>query len=32
VKDVLVFFNNHYSGNAAQNALEFAQLLAETTA
>ncbi len=26
-EDVLVFFNNHYSGSAAQNALEFAELL-----
>jgi uncharacterized protein YecE (DUF72 family) len=27
VEDVLVFFNNHYSGSAVQNALEFAELL-----
>jgi len=26
-QDVLVFFNNHYTGSAAQNALEFAELL-----
>ena len=25
--EVLIFFNNHYSGSAAQNALEFAELL-----
>jgi uncharacterized protein YecE (DUF72 family) len=28
-EDVLVFFNNHYSGSAAQNALEFADLLGQ---
>jgi uncharacterized protein YecE (DUF72 family) len=28
-EEVLVFFNNHYSGNAAQNALEFAELLGQ---
>jgi uncharacterized protein YecE (DUF72 family) len=27
VDDVLVFFNNHYSGSAVQNALQFAELL-----
>lgn len=29
VEDVLIFFNNHYSGNAAQNALQFAELLGQ---